>query len=62
MNKKTLKDWKNATPRPIFGKKHFKLYHKKIRKTKSTDFWVEYKNVKNSEDRHLKKLLRWIKP
>lgn len=41
----------------IFGKKYRKIYHGKngkVRKTDSTDFWVEYKDVEHFKDNHLK--------
>lgn len=40
----------------IFGKKYFKLYNGQVRKSKSTDFWVEYENIKHFKDQRLRKL------
>jgi len=38
----------------IFGKKYYKICNGKIRKTKSTDFWVEYGDIKKFEDMRLR--------
>lgn len=39
-----------------FGKKYLKLKNGEIRKSESTDFWVEYKDIKNFKDRYLKSI------
>ena len=42
----------------IFYKKYRGYYHKKIRGNKSTDFWIEYFDVKNFKDNRLTKLIK----
>ncbi|OGY63625.1 MAG: hypothetical protein A3I89_00220 [Candidatus Harrisonbacteria bacterium RIFCSPLOWO2_02_FULL_41_11] len=36
----------------VFGKKYQRLYNGKIRESGSTDFWVEYDDVKNFKDKY----------
>ncbi len=49
----TLSD-KEAKSR--FGRKYCNLYNGRIRKTSSTDFWVEYKDIEKFEDKYFKSL------
>jgi hypothetical protein len=51
----TLSDKKAKS---VFGKKYFRRYNGQKRKSRSTDFWVEYEDIKNFEDRRLRKLLK----
>lgn len=39
-----------------FGKIYLKLKNGKVRKSKSTDFWVEYRDIKNFKDKYLKSI------
>ena len=42
----------------IFNKKYSKEHNKKIRESRSTDFWVEYRDVKKFKKAHLKRLFK----
>jgi hypothetical protein len=51
----TLSD-KNA--KLVLGKKYLKGQNGQKRESRSTDFWVEYEDVKNFKDQRLRKLLK----
>lgn len=42
----------------IFRKKYFDLYHNKKRKSQSTDFWVEYEDVRRFKDPNLNRVFK----
>jgi len=42
----------------IFGKDYLKSYHKKVRKSKSTDFWIKYKDIKKYEDNKISRIFK----
>ena len=51
----TLSDKKAKS---VLGNRYFKRYNGQKRKSGSTDFWVEYADVKNFKDQRLIKLLK----
>ncbi len=40
----------------VFGKKYYKGANGTIRQTGSTDFWVEYKDIKNYKDKYIRSI------
>ncbi|KKW11683.1 MAG: hypothetical protein UY50_C0008G0009 [Parcubacteria group bacterium GW2011_GWA2_49_9] len=42
----------------IFSKKYSRLYHNRVRESRSTDFWIEYKDVKEFTDPNLRRLFK----